>query len=122
MIRPRIKYIVIDCADPERLAAFWGQLLGVQIAGRFGEGRYVFLEANEPGAPRLAFQRVPERKTVKNRVHVDLHLPANALDQVTSWVRSHGGSRIADVEEGGIRWRVVADPEGNEFDLVPDES
>lgn len=112
-----VNYVVVDCADPERLAAFWSELLGVEIAGRFGEGTYVFLARQVDGAPSVAFQRVPEDKTVKNRVHLDLTV--ENLEAVTSWVLARGGSRYADHEEEDYRWRVMRDPDGNEFCLVP---
>lgn len=115
--RGTLRYVVIDCIDPEALAAFWAELLGVEIAGRFGEGTYVFLEAASDGAPRFAFQRVPEPKIAKNRVHVDLTV--DDLEAVTSWLESHGGERASDHEEDGYRWRVALDPEGNELCLVP---
>ena len=110
---------MIDCADPERLAGFWGEVLG---AGRFETDgdpvHYADIAAVAPGAPGLIFQRVPEPKSVKNRLHLDLYV--DDVEEATAFVESLGGSRDAapDFEEYGFRWRVMRDPEGNEFCLV----
>jgi predicted enzyme related to lactoylglutathione lyase len=109
-------YVTIDCRDPEALAVFWSELLGLPVKGRFGTN-FVMLERPAPDAVALAFQRVPEPKVVKNRAHVDLRL--DDLDAVTALVERLGGGRLADHEEEGFRWRVMHDPEGNEFCLMP---
>ena len=112
----RISHVMIDALDPEALAPFWAELLGVEIAARVDEGRFVFL-ASTQGVPALGLQRVPEPKETKNRVHVDLEV--DDIEEATRWVRGHGGSRVADHRLGDFHWRVMADPEGNEFCLVP---
>jgi predicted enzyme related to lactoylglutathione lyase len=112
----RISHVVLDAQDPESLAPFWCGLLGTEVASRFDEGRFVFLLPAGEGLPALAIQRVPEPKVVKNRMHVDLEV--DDLEGSTRWVRRHGGSLVADREIAGVRWRVMADPEGNEFCLV----
>src|SRR3990172_4184819 len=67
----RFHWIVIDSVDPAAIAPFWGALLGVE--GRGGVTRDSLLLSDGDGAvPKVAFQRVPEAKTIKNRVHVDL--------------------------------------------------
>jgi len=113
----RLHWIVIDTVDPERIAPFWCALLGVQERGWFGED-YLML-TTDGGAPPVAFQRVPENKSVKNRLHVDLEV--DDLDRAFARIDALGGSAISDVLEmpGGYRWRVMADPEGNEFCIVP---
>ena len=113
----RLHWIVIDTVDPARIAPFWCALLGVQERGWFGED-YLML-TTDGGAPPIAFQRVPENKSVKNRLHVDLEV--DDLDRAFARIAALGGSAISDVLEmpGGYRWRVMADPEGNEFCIVP---
>src|ERR1035437_4053775 len=70
---PQLGWIQVDCEDPERLAAFWAALLGTDVRGRLGEpAQYVFLNAAGGDAPRLSFQRVPQAKQGKNRIHFDL--------------------------------------------------
>lgn len=114
----RLGAVIIDCADPERLAAFWGSLLGVKVSGRLGDPpQYVDLEPPS-GIPYLGFQRVPEPKGVKNRVHIDLNV--DDVDRATQRIEGLGGARasVGDVREYGYAWRVMADPEGNEFCLI----
>jgi predicted enzyme related to lactoylglutathione lyase len=113
----RFHWIVIDTVDPARIAPFWCALLGVQERGWFGDD-YLMLTA-DGGAPPVAFQRVPEAKSVKNRLHVDLAV--DDLDGAFAQIVALGGSAVSDILEmpGGYRWRVMADPEGNEFCIVP---
>ena len=107
----RLTDIVVDCADPERLAAFWGSLLGVGVADR--SESFVELDrlANGMG---LGFQKVPEPKVGKVRLHLDLTVPD--LDLAAERVVALGGQHVADVKS----WRVMTDPEGHEFCLLPE--
>jgi predicted enzyme related to lactoylglutathione lyase len=106
-----IKDIIIDCVDPERLAAFWGGLLGRSIAGRTGP--YVWLK-RESGLG-VGFQKVAEPRAGKNRLHLDLASADPASEQ--QWIESLGGRRLQEYESGGFL--VMADPEGNEFCIIP---
>lgn len=113
----RARWIVIDSVDPDALVPFWCALLGVERAGAFGAD-YVLLSNGDGTVPPVAFQRVPEPKAVKNRVHLDLTVEDVA--EATRRVEAIGGSRIGEVREmDGYRWQVMADPEGNEFCLTP---
>lgn len=115
-MRVRLSHVMIDALDPEGLAPFWAGLLGTEVASRADGGRFVFLRGTED-TPAFGIQRVPERKETKNRVHVDLEV--EDLEAATRWVREHGGSRVADHRLGDFHWRILADPEGNEFCVVP---
>ncbi|HZD71473.1 MAG TPA: VOC family protein [Actinomycetes bacterium] len=106
--------IVIDCAEPVPQARFWAEVLGYPIG---------FLNDDEarldpPGEPfRIWLVRVPEPKTVKNRMHVDVNLgPGMGLEQLERL-----GAKVLHpfgwVPEA--RWAVLADPEGNEFCAFP---
>jgi predicted enzyme related to lactoylglutathione lyase len=113
-----VGFIVIDTTDPEGLATFWRTLLGVGVGSTIGDGQYVVLSATK-GGYTLAFQRVPEAKDGKNRLHLDLDVPD--LDAATAEVESLGGrwlepSNTRDLD--GFRWRLMADPQGNEFDIA----
>ncbi|NGO75454.1 VOC family protein [Streptomyces sp. YC504] len=108
----RINALIVDAADPERLAAFWSELLGRPIAGRTGP--YVWLQ-RENGLG-LGFQQVGEAKSGKNRMHFDISSP-NPPDEQHR-VESLGGRRLEEYAEGGFL--VMADPEGNEFCIIPD--
>jgi len=121
MSRARLAYVVLDTVDPERLAPFWTELLGVEVTARVADGQYVILGTPSPatGAPALTFQKVPEGKTVKNRMHLDLEV--DDLEAATEAILAMGGSWDGQTRElGDYRWRCVADPEGNEFDIVPE--
>jgi predicted enzyme related to lactoylglutathione lyase len=111
-------YVTIDCADPQKLAEFWSQLLGLENKGTFGSSDYlVMLARPSDDAVALAFQRVPEPKVGKLRAHPDLEV--TDLEAVTTLAESLGATRVADHEEDGYAWRVMQDPEGNEFCLMP---
>jgi len=102
---------MIDCHDPEALIEFWGEILGIEAEQRYPN--YIFGTKIPGNHIRLAFQRVPEDKAVKNRLHLDLsHEDPVAL---IARVESLGGSRLQDHEVGDSHWTVLADPEGNEF-------
>ncbi|MGK5449910.1 VOC family protein [Streptomyces radiopugnans] len=104
--------VVIDSEDPERLAAFWSELLGRPVAARTGP--YVWLERGD--GPVLGFQRADTPKTGKNRVHLDITSPDPAAERRR--IESLGGRWLPRyTEEGGFL--VMADPEGNEFCVIP---
>jgi len=116
----RLGWIQVDCADPVRLATFWSQVLGTEIDRPwFGDPpHYVGLIPLEAGQPVLTFHRVPEAKTTKNRLHLDVAV--DEVEAATTRVVGLGGGRspAADVSEYGFHWRVMLDPEGNEFCLI----
>ena len=107
--------VTIDAADPEGLARFWSALLGLPVRPR--EGRFVALQRPPAGAPELVFQPVPEPKRDKVRIHLDVDVPD--MDAAARRVRDLGGTDVAEVREAGDTWRVMRDPEGNEFCLIP---
>lgn len=108
--------LVIDCHDPARLAAFWSQVVGGTVDSVTASPDWVALEG-VPGLGYLAFQRVPEPKAVKNRVHLD-HL-VDDLDRATRAALGAGAEAVGGVvEEATNRFQVMRDPEGNEFCLV----
>jgi catechol 2,3-dioxygenase-like lactoylglutathione lyase family enzyme len=105
----------IDCADAAKLAQFWADVLGRQVNPQ-PTAEFAAIDANDSTqGPRLAFHQVPEAKTIKNRLHLDLISSEFASE--TDRLLSLGG-RVNDVEQGGARWTTFLDPEGNEFDLV----
>jgi len=106
--------IIVDCADPEGLAAFWADVLGRRIEG--SKGPYVWLERS-PGGIGIGFQRVAEPKVEKNRLHLDI--AASDLVAAQARIEELGGRRAHGYESGGFL--VMADPEGNEFCLIPVE-
>jgi predicted enzyme related to lactoylglutathione lyase len=109
--------VTIDTNDAARLAGWWAELLGVE-AVPFGDD-YVALRSQQGGRINLAFQNVPEPKQGKNRVHVDFVV--RDLAAVTGRIRDSGGDLVAEHTMGPYTWRVVTDPDGNEFCIVLEE-
>jgi predicted enzyme related to lactoylglutathione lyase len=112
-----VGYLVIDAADPERLTTFWCAMLGVEVDSTIGDGQFVVLSPTKDGLT-VGFQRVPEAKNGKNRVHLDLVV--DDLEAATAHIEALGGRWLEpgmtrDLE--GFQWRIMADPEGNEFDI-----
>jgi predicted enzyme related to lactoylglutathione lyase len=105
--------LVLDCTDPDRLAAFWSAALGYTTLG--GAGSYVMLLDQSGQQPKLLLQRVPEAKTSKNRMHLDIETPA--VDDEVTRLEDLGARRLESETraEHGTRWVIMADPEGNEF-------
>ena len=112
-----VGFLVMDATDPERLAQFWCGLLDVSVDATIGDGQFMVLSAARDGLT-VGFQRVPEAKAGKNRLHLDLVV--GDLDQATTEVEALGGRWLepgSTRELEGFRWRCMADPEGNEFDI-----
>jgi predicted enzyme related to lactoylglutathione lyase len=115
---PGIASITIDAADPYRLAGFWSALLGLAVT-EVGPD-YAELAPLYDGGPTLLFIQVPEGKVVKNRVHLDLSVDdvAASVEQALTLGASEAQGELA----GPFAWKVLHDPEGNEFCLCPRES
>ncbi len=143
MAQPRQFQVTFDCADPRALSAFWGEALGfIQESPARSEGADDALETSaarqnrraachhpDSSGPRLLFLRVPEAKTVKNRVHLDVFVEPTlrgeermtALEVEAQRLVLLGGSRVRrfepDSDSGEIGFIVMRDPEGHEFCL-----
>jgi Glyoxalase-like domain len=110
--------ITFDCAEPYRLAGFWSQVTGFRE-----DPENPNLPADEEAAligpeghPNLLFIRVPEGKTVKNRVHLDLMPTDRTRDEEVARLLGLGATLVADLRRSdGSGWAVLADPEGNEL-------
>ncbi|WP_433795510.1 VOC family protein [Actinoplanes sp. CA-252034] len=106
--------VVLDCADLDRSAAFWAAVLGYR-AGPVGSGPYRQLLPADGNGIELLLQRVPEPKTTKNRLHLDLRVPD--LDAELARLEALGVRRVTaePIHEAGWTWHILADPDGNEF-------
>ena len=99
------------------LFVFGGYYFGRQVAEDSTSERAVLLSDNGDAiGPRIAFNKVPEPKTVKNRLHLDVI--SDAFDAETKRLLSLGAQRLRDVQGDKFRWTTFADIEGNEFDLI----
>lgn len=102
--------LCVDCADPAALAEFWATLLGARWVIDGDGDASVFDDGWN-----LDFLKVPEPKTVKNRVHLDVR--AHDLDAAVDHALALGATRAPDVYDGDA-WVVLRDPEGNEFCIL----
>jgi len=132
--------VVVDCAAPHELADWWAEALGWQVeaqdeafirrmieAGYATEdqttthrGALVWKEgaainSPDPGRPRVLFQQVPEGKTVKNRVHLDLRVGEERREAEVARLVAAGAKELHRASQGPHEWATLADPEGNEF-------
>jgi predicted enzyme related to lactoylglutathione lyase len=107
--------IGIDSTDPARLALFWAHALGYAVGDLDTAGVYLDLVSPDPSFPTVYLQRVPEAKTVKNRLHLDLYEvdPAAKIAALLALGANLIGTPRTGSEGGW--WQVLADPEGNEF-------
>ena len=109
--------ITYDARDAQRIAQFWGAVLGRLVAdGATAEHATLDAADVSTSGPRIGFHQVPEGKTVKNRLHIDL--VATEFDHELDRVLGLGASTVAEQRVGGGHWITLADPEGNEFDLI----
>jgi hypothetical protein len=137
--------LVVDCADPHRLADWWADTLGWSVEPQDADfirsmiaqghasdddttnhrGSLVWKEGSairpdvttlaEPG-PRILFQLVPEKKTVKNRLHLDIRIsPDTTVEGEVARLVAAGATELHQGRQGPHRWTTLADPEGNEF-------
>ena len=107
----RLYNITFDAHDPVALATFWAAVLERPVVEWANES---FSALDRTGsAPAWLFIRVPEGKTAKNRMHVDLDV--DDLDEARRQLESLGASFVHERDEHGVHWHTFQDPEGNEF-------
>ena len=133
--------VTFDAHDPQALSLFWRDVLGYVHPAppgvELGEGQDALeawdefldrmnvpaeernsrsaLEDPDGRGPRIFFQQVPEGKTAKNRLHLDLVADDRAAE--VARVEALGATTVREHDEWGIQWTVLQDPEGNEFCL-----
>lgn len=132
--------VTIDCSEPHTLADWWAETLGWQVESpdpalirrMIDEGRATEVDTmthrgslvwrvgaavNSPGPQqlRLLFQRVPEPKTVKNRLHFDVRTQDADPEAVRARLVERGATVLHTGQQGPFSWVTMADPEGNEF-------
>ena len=104
-----IKSVTFDCADALVLGRFWAAALGSDL-DEDSTSEKAFVEAAGWGGPNIWFQQVPEPKTAKNRMHLDLRAPGPIPEEVARLETL--GAVVLREEESIV---VMADPEGNEY-------
>jgi predicted enzyme related to lactoylglutathione lyase len=111
--------LVVDCADPLLAARFWSAALEWNIVDEEDD---VVEIADPSGLSRpVLFVVVPEPKSVKNRLHMDIR-PSGSMKAEVTRLESAGATRLRRVDEGGSFWTVMSDPEGNEFCVLRSEA
>ena len=109
--------VVLDSTDAARLAAFWADVLERPVDdGATEDFAAIGLQNPPERRPHWMFVKVPEGKTAKNRAHPDF--AAADLDAEVKRITGLGATKKGEFEEGGARWVTLADPDGNEFDVV----
>jgi len=104
--------LIVDATEPSTLARFWEQVLGWERT--FDDEGLVEISAPGNAKPTIVFAPVPEPKTLKNRIHIDVNPVGCTRDEEVE--RLIGlGARRTDVGQGDQSWVVLADPEDNEF-------
>ena len=131
--------LAIDAGDPHRLNRFWSAIVDyeiedhhdmvvrmlesgyaneddvVEIDGRKAWKTAAACRSGDGSGARLLFQRVPEPKSVKNRVHLDLHVAEGQRQATVDRAIGLGATKLWDGQQGPQTWVTLADPEGNEF-------
>lgn len=134
--------VAVDCSDPHPLADWWAETLGWEVEPSdeefiqsmieqgyataadttrhrgvlvWREGQAIRHPEGPTRAPRVLFQLVPEKKSVKNRMHLDLRIGEDDVETVVAKLIGRGATRLHDGRQGPHTWVTMADPEGNEF-------
>jgi predicted enzyme related to lactoylglutathione lyase len=109
--------VTVDCVDPDRMAAFWGVLLDRQSSDEMDGDGWATIGSRNDAQPRITFQRVPERRTGKVRLHLDVQV--DDMEAGIAEVERLGGAETAErheYDEGVVV--VMTDPEGHQFCLL----
>ena len=122
-----VSHTSVDCADASALSEFWKQVLGyVDVEGDPNEpGHEECMILDPQSGHHLRFIEVPEAKTVKNRIHLDLRPRSGTQADEVARLLSIGATQVADLRGKygpGTGWVVLADPEGNEFCILRSEA
>lgn len=117
----RITWLVLDCANPAKLASFWAEVLGYQISESAPDEVSISSPDGTDKPVRLLFLRSDEPKTTKLRLHLDVNATDRAQDAELERLLALG-ARHLDIGQGEQSWYVLGDPEGNEFCLLRDRA
>ena len=111
-----LHHIVIDAHDLPALARFWVQVLNWRILSE--REREIVIGVDESAPVGICFMPVTDRKTVKNRLHLDLAPGPDGRDAEVDRILALGARRVDIGQAGTESWTVLADPEGNEFCIL----
>ena len=105
--------LTFDCADPSLVAQFWAEALGYGF-DKDSDASGAYISDPSGRTAGMFFQLVPEPKTAKNRMHLDVR-PSGSMAEEVERLQGLGATVRGYVEEGGSFWTQMRDPEGNEF-------
>src|SRR4051794_1747158 len=108
----RLGNVTLDCDEPAKVAAFWSAALDRPV-DEGGSDFFVSIGMNDDKQTGWFFLKVPEGKSVKNRMHVDLRTDNREAE--VERLMGLGATRLDEHDEFGMRWTVLTDVEGNEF-------
>jgi predicted enzyme related to lactoylglutathione lyase len=115
MMSSNVFGVSFDASDALTVAGFWAAVLGRTVAdGADSDNATVSADPAVPGS-RIGFHRVPEGKTVKNRMHFDLI--TTDFDAEVDRLTGLGATKLNEIKKDA-HWATLADPEGNEFDVI----
>jgi len=110
-----IGMVTVDCAEPAVLARFWSAALDTTVITDY-DGEFIMLAPPPEGGPLLAFQRVPEPREGKNRLHLDLGAPTGDRQAEVERLVGLGAGVLGERGDPEVfAWTTLTDPEGNEF-------
>ncbi len=112
----RLAAVAIDAHDTEKVAAFWCDVLGWHVVDQEEDG--ITIGPADGAWPRIDVFEVPEPKTTKNRLHLDLRAEDRSTADELRRLESLGARRVDVGQSPDVSWVVLADPEGNEFCLL----
>ncbi|MEW2221403.1 VOC family protein [Streptomyces sp. NPDC006990] len=112
----RISVLCIDALEPRVVADFWCRVLDWRIREEAEGG--ITIGPADPAAPGIDIFPVPERKTLKNRLHLDLRADGSTTEEELGRLLELGATRVDVGQSPDVTWTVLADPEGNEFCLL----
>jgi catechol 2,3-dioxygenase-like lactoylglutathione lyase family enzyme len=115
-VTSRVAVVAIDARDVDLVARFWRDVLGYEEVDRDEEG--VSIASPDGTGPAIDVLRVPDGKTVKNRLHLDLRADGVRTEQELERLLALGARRVDVGQPDDVSWVVLADPEGNEFCLL----
>ncbi len=112
----RLAALAVDAASPQRVADFWCDVLGWQVVET--SEQVISIAPVDGAEPGIDVVLVPEPKSVKNRLHLDLRADGGSTEAELERLLALGARRIDVGQDPGATWVVLADPEGNEFCLL----
>jgi predicted enzyme related to lactoylglutathione lyase len=108
--------VTLDAAEPRRLADFWSKMLDYKVV--YDSAEEVAIEKADESGPAVLFVKAPDEKAGKNRMHFDLNPDDQAAEVERALLLGATHVEIGQSRDPDVTWKVLADPEGNEFCIL----